>query len=291
MEVQLFVIFALAILLAILFYKYSSLKAQLPAQVHEQLQSYQREAHDEIQRQVEQRYQEWCKGEAQSIKAAAQNEATNHAQAMFLSWREREIEQVRGEQRKMAENDATMRLQEWKIEQEKLIRFDAAQRSHAVTIGKVTEHLVPYMPDFAYNPKDVRFIGSPVDLIVFDGLNEEEGEVREIVFVEVKTGKSSLSKRERKVRNAVRDCKVSWVELRVGDGSSHTIDSAALAAMEDARHDEQKSLSEGVSEQQHGVEEESSQNSPAETIKERVHRVLAEARERRDAGQEWTEWK
>jgi len=34
------------------------------------------------------------------------------------------------------------------------------------------------------NPKDARFLGTPLDFIVFDGL--DEGEVRRIVFVEVR---------------------------------------------------------------------------------------------------------
>lgn len=100
-----------------------------------------------------------------------------------------------------------------KVRWEKEIREDAAKRSQSVTIGKVTEHLVPYLPDFAYNPKDARFLGSPIDFIVFEGLSE--GEVRSVVFVEVKTGEgSSLSARERQVRNAVQDKRVSWELLR-----------------------------------------------------------------------------
>jgi predicted Holliday junction resolvase-like endonuclease len=46
-------------------------------------------------------------------------------------------------------------------------------------------------------------------------LNDETGEVKEVVFVEIKTNKSSLSARERQVRNAIKECKVRWVELRV----------------------------------------------------------------------------
>ena len=79
--------------------------------------------------------------------------------------------------------------------------------------GKVTEHLIPYLPEFRYNPKDARFIGSPVDLIVFDGL--DEGDLRKIVFVEVKSGKSTLSKRERLIRDAVEQRRVEWEILRV----------------------------------------------------------------------------
>ena len=69
------------------------------------------------------------------------------------------------------------------------------------------------LPAFPYNPKDVRFLGSPIDLVVFDGL--AEGRLRRIVFVEVKTGGSGLTSRERFVRDVVQAGEVEWAELRV----------------------------------------------------------------------------
>jgi predicted Holliday junction resolvase-like endonuclease len=101
----------------------------------------------------------------------------------------------------------------WKVRYTADIREDAVQRSQAVTAGKVHEQLIPYLPGFPYNPKDVRFLGSPVDLVVFDGL--AEGRVRRIVFLEVKSGRSGLSSRERCVRDAVQAGEVEWAELRV----------------------------------------------------------------------------
>jgi predicted Holliday junction resolvase-like endonuclease len=101
----------------------------------------------------------------------------------------------------------------WKIRYTTIIREDAVQRSLAITSGKVHEQLLPYLPEFPYNPKDVRFLGSPVDLIVFDGL--AEGRLRSIVFVEVKTGGSALTARERWVREVVQHGEVEWAELRV----------------------------------------------------------------------------
>jgi predicted Holliday junction resolvase-like endonuclease len=101
----------------------------------------------------------------------------------------------------------------WKIRYTTIIRQDAVQRSQAITAGKVHEQLVAYLPDFPYNPKDVRFLGSPVDLIVFDGL--ADGRLRSIVFVEVKTGGSTLTTRERWVREAIQHGEVEWAELRV----------------------------------------------------------------------------
>ena len=93
-------------------------------------------------------------------------------------------------------------------------RKDAVQQSRAVRHGQIYEQLVPYLPDFQFNPKDAQFLGRPVDFVVFDGL--DEGEVRRIVFVEVKTGGSTLTTRERRVRDAIRAGRVEWQEIRSG---------------------------------------------------------------------------
>ena len=104
------------------------------------------------------------------------------------------------------------RFERWKRDYSKELRRDAVQRSQAVTLGKVCEHLIPYLPDFRWNPKDARFLGSPVDLVVFDGL--DAGQLQRIVFLEVKTGGAGLSARERQLRDVVRAGKVSWQEMR-----------------------------------------------------------------------------
>ena len=100
----------------------------------------------------------------------------------------------------------------WKARYTRAVRQDAIQRSLAVTAGKVYEQLVPYLPNFPFNPKDARFLGSPVDFVVFDGLSE--GQIQRIVFVEVKTGDAQLSGRERRVRDAIQEARVEWHELR-----------------------------------------------------------------------------
>jgi predicted Holliday junction resolvase-like endonuclease len=101
----------------------------------------------------------------------------------------------------------------WKARHTGAIRQDAVQRSQAVTVGKVSEQLLPYLPGFRFNPKDARFLGSPVDLVVFDGL--DEGELRGVWFLEVKTGNAALSGRERQIRDAILEKRVGWDELRL----------------------------------------------------------------------------
>lgn len=95
------------------------------------------------------------------------------------------------------------------------IRQDAVKRSRAVLSGQFSEQLAPYLPDFPWRPTEARFIGKPVDFIVFQGL--DDGDVAQIVFVEVKSGGAQLSARERRVRDAVREKRVSWAEYRVPD--------------------------------------------------------------------------
>ncbi len=108
-----------------------------------------------------------------------------------------------------------LRFEWWKTEYTKAVRRDAVLRSQAATVGRVSEQLVPYFPQFQWNPKDARFLGSPLDFVVFDGLSE--GCVQRIVFVEVKTGSSSLSVRERLVRDAVIQRRVEWREIQLPD--------------------------------------------------------------------------
>ena len=108
---------------------------------------------------------------------------------------------------------AWLYFQVWRLRYSARIRENAVQRSLAVTAGKVHEQLVPYLPEFGFNPKDARFLGSPVDLVVFDGL--ADGEVKRVVFLEVKTGGASLTARERQVRDVIEAREVAWVELRL----------------------------------------------------------------------------
>ncbi|AEF96195.1 Holliday junction resolvase-like protein [Methanotorris igneus] len=116
------------------------------------------------------------------------------ARQLFEEWKDKELE-------KLSKQKADMLFEDWKRKYEKKIRKDAIEKSKSVIIGKVTEHFAPFLPEFKYNPKDARFIGSPVDFIVFDGL--DEGDLKKIVFLDVKTGKSPLSKREKLIKKIV----------------------------------------------------------------------------------------
>lgn len=98
----------------------------------------------------------------------------------------------------------------------KRAREDSITRSRSVVSGKVQEHLFPMFPEFMseFNPRDARFLGTPLDFVVFDGL-DEGGDVSRVVFVEVKTGKSSVTSRERHVRDAIEAGRVEFKLMRL----------------------------------------------------------------------------
>lgn len=94
-------------------------------------------------------------------------------------------------------------------------RADAVKRSRSVIEGMVAEQLVPHFPEWKHTPSDARFIASPLDYVVFSGLSKDK--VEEIIFVEVKTNSSQTTKRQRSVRDAIKNGKVSYELLEIKD--------------------------------------------------------------------------
>jgi predicted Holliday junction resolvase-like endonuclease len=94
------------------------------------------------------------------------------------------------------------------------LRKDAIKRSKSVIGGQVLEQVAPFLPGFPCNPADARFIGKPVDFVAFPGLSEND-EVKEVLLIEVKTGKSALSEREKEIKKAVKEGRVRYVEYRI----------------------------------------------------------------------------
>ncbi len=100
---------------------------------------------------------------------------------------------------------------EWTEKLPKL-REESVKRSRSVLTGQFSEQLAPYLPDFPFSPTECRFIGKPVDFIVFKGMDSKSPE--EIIFVEVKSGSSQLSSSERRLKEVVHEKKIRWVEYR-----------------------------------------------------------------------------
>lgn len=93
-------------------------------------------------------------------------------------------------------------------------RADAVKRSRAVLGGQFGEQLAPFLPDFPCNPGDAHFIGKPVDYIAFTG-SAEKNTIDEVLFIEIKSGTSVLSEREKQLRAACNEGRVRYVEYRL----------------------------------------------------------------------------
>lgn len=94
------------------------------------------------------------------------------------------------------------------------VRADAVKRSRAVLGGQFGEQLAPFLPGFPCNPGDVRFVGKPIDYIAFPG-SAQGTPIQEILLIEIKSGDSQLSAREREIKHAVENGKVRYVEYRI----------------------------------------------------------------------------
>ena len=92
-------------------------------------------------------------------------------------------------------------------------RKDAITKSRATLGGLFSEQLAPYLPDFPYSPTEVRFLGKPIDFLVFKGMDNKK--IDEVVFVEVKSGKAKINSHEKNLKDTIDKKKVRWEEYRI----------------------------------------------------------------------------
>ena len=78
---------------------------------------------------------------------------------------------------------------------------DAFKRSKNITKGRIAGHLAPFLGNNCLKPSEVVFLGSPIDMVSFTGIESKEDIVLD--FIEVKTGNSSLNKKQKLIRNAI----------------------------------------------------------------------------------------
>ncbi len=99
------------------------------------------------------------------------------------------------------------------LHEHKSVRTKAVQWSRNSIFGEVYEKILPALPNFPYAPKDMVFIGKWCDYIIFDGLSEWS--LREIVFLELKSGNATLNKNEKAIQYLVDHRRVRFSEYRI----------------------------------------------------------------------------
>ena len=103
----------------------------------------------------------------------------------------------------------TNRTLEQKLAEEtdKLKKLTHQKKSSEVRLGHIAETLAPFLDQFDFQPEQCSFLGQPIDYISFGD--------DEITFIEIKSGKSQLNKKQRHIRDLVKSKLVSWKEVRI----------------------------------------------------------------------------
>jgi len=106
---------------------------------------------------------------------------------------------------------------QWKKKFEERLKEERERikRSASALSGRTLEKFLPFLKDFPYDPHDVRWIGDPIDLVIFDGSSTPDRNVKQIVFCEVKSGSGKLTEVQKRIRDLVKKGKVVWKEIRL----------------------------------------------------------------------------
>lgn len=115
--------------------------------------------------------------------------------------------EVRNLQKQIEETAASHIIEKAKVHQ------NSKFKSSAVNWGFTVENFVPFIDTFPIPPEDVNFLGKPIDYVGFT--NTDSTSKCEVHFVEVKSGKSFLSQKQKNIKLAIEEGRVRWHEVRV----------------------------------------------------------------------------
>ena len=108
----------------------------------------------------------------------------------------------------------------------------SVEQSRSTLKGQIGEQMAPVLPGFCYLPADARFLGDPIDYVVFNGRtnlgNNGTGEQElEVVLLEVKHGQSKLTPVQRAIAAAVECGRVRFEVAQIGEDGIVTVKASA----------------------------------------------------------------
>jgi predicted Holliday junction resolvase-like endonuclease len=176
----------------------SSIENKYKAVLEEEL----RKAVEQVRQEYERKFNEWKTKEYEEYKKQLEKSIDNKYKAQleeqlritankirqeyenkFNEWKAKELENLKKQIEENVKSYYEAEFKKWIQEEEKRIRDDAINKSTATILGRVGEQLAPLLifNNYGINPKEIRFLGNPVDFIAFKGL--EDGRIEEIVFI------------------------------------------------------------------------------------------------------------
>jgi len=101
-----------------------------------------------------------------------------------------------------------------------LARASSIKTSKAVIRGKIAEEFIPLFPDFPYSMGDCKFVGMPIDYLVFDGMsavrNGEDVPIT-IILSDVKTNTAQRSKIQNAIKKAAEEGRIRFETWKVDE--------------------------------------------------------------------------
>jgi predicted Holliday junction resolvase-like endonuclease len=101
-----------------------------------------------------------------------------------------------------------------------LARRESVEKARSSLKGQIAEQMAPLLPGFPYQPADARFLGDPIDYVVFNGYTDlrdgdAKAEEMEIVLLEIKQGTSGLSTFQRGIARSVEEGRIRFEVCRI----------------------------------------------------------------------------
>lgn len=112
------------------------------------------------------------------------------------------------EQKRLELQEQLKQKQENLLKRQERADAGAEKKAIEVGVGKIIEKVLPTYKNFNMVATDCRFLGEPIDMVVFDGMSENK--INKITFLDVKTGNAALNKHQRLVRDTIEDQKVKF---------------------------------------------------------------------------------
>ena len=115
---------------------------------------------------------------------------------------------IREKLKNLTEELETIKLHNSDLD-EKLKDTINKKKSSEIRLGQISEQIAPFLSGFPYDPKRVRFLGSPIDCIVFED--------DKIIILDIKTGNSQLNANQKKIRKLIQEGKVEFQTIQIND--------------------------------------------------------------------------
>ena len=87
------------------------------------------------------------------------------------------------------------------------VEVKSAKQSLSTRYGQISEQFMPFMGSYPFDSKQFKFLGNPIDGVQFED--------DKIIFVEFKVNTSSLSQKQRNIRDLIKENKVFFKEIKI----------------------------------------------------------------------------